>query len=127
MSILNTLKTLCDLSSIAFVNEVDEFLFTSLSEEYNLEKLNDGTLVVTVNGSGNDTIVLDAHIDEVGFIVTEVFDSGFISVSKIGGIDDRILPSTPVIVHGKEKYNGVFTNTPAHLLKGNEKASIIFH
>ena len=121
LNITKTLKTLCDLSSIGSVNDADEYVYEFLKDKLQVEKLKDGTVVATIKGSGQETIILDAHIDEVGFIVTEVFDSGFLRVSKIGGIDDRILPSTAVNVFGREKYKGVFSNTPAHLLKGNEK------
>ena len=123
MNITETLKTLCDLSSIGFVNETDEFLYDTFKKYSSVEKLNDGTVVATINGTGNDTVILDAHVDEVGFVVTEVFDSGFLRVEKVGGIDDRILPATPVTVFGNEKYAGVFSNTPPHLLKGSEKVT----
>ncbi len=63
------------------------------------------------------TILLDAHIDEVGFVVTNIFESGFLKVSAVGGIDPRILPASRVTVHGKEAVPALFTSTPPHLQK----------
>ncbi len=63
------------------------------------------------------TLLLDAHIDEVGFVVTKVSGSGFLKVAAVGGIDARFLPATRVTVHGKEDIAAVFTSTPPHLAK----------
>ena len=46
-------------------------------------------------------LVLDAHIDQIGFVVTDITDEGFIKFDKLGGIDRRLLPAQPVIIHGK--------------------------
>ena len=59
--------------------------------------------------------MLEAHIDEVGFIVTDIDANGFLTVKNCGGIDLRSLPARTVTVHGKEKVTGVFCATPPHL------------
>ena len=80
-----------------------------------------GSVYGTIKGDSDYTIMLEAHIDEIGFIVTNVDKDGFVRVNKVGGIDIRTLPSTPVIVHGTKKIRGVFTSTPPHLQKGDNK------
>lgn len=62
------------------------------------------------------TILLEAHIDEIGFVVTGTTDNGFVRVSPCGGIDKRTLSAAEVVVLGKEPYAGVFCSTPPHLL-----------
>ena len=51
-----------------------------------------GNLLVTKEGSGEGPrLLLDAHMDEVGFIVSHVDDKGFIRFECIGGWDSRNL------------------------------------
>ena len=51
-------------------------------------------------------IMIDAHYDEIGFMVTEVLDGGFLRITNIGGIDRAIMQSAFVTVYGKEKLDG---------------------
>lgn len=78
-----------------------------------------------INKSADKTIMLEAHIDEVGFIVTHVFENGFLKVATVGGNDSRLLPATPVTVHGKSEIPAVFISTPPHLAKKADEAKSI--
>lgn len=80
-------------------------------------KKDDNYLAATI-GKGEKTLMLEAHIDEVGMIVTSVCDDGFLKVTNVGSIDTRFLPSQPVKVLGKEVVKGVFTSLPPHLGEG---------
>lgn len=66
-------------------------------------------------GEGDYTLMLEAHMDEVAMIVTEIFDDGFVSVSPVGSIDARLLPAQPVKIYGKQTVSGTFTSVPPHL------------
>lgn len=77
-------------------------------------------LIGYIDRKKDKTIMLEAHIDEVGFIVTHVFENGFLRVSNVGGNDGRILPATPVIVHGRNDIPAVFASNPPHLSGENE-------
>ncbi|MGN0601262.1 MAG: M42 family metallopeptidase [Oscillospiraceae bacterium] len=68
------------------------------------------------------TLLLDAHIDEIGMIVTYITDEGFLKVSGCGGIDNRLLlaQQVEVLCYGKT-IKGVITSTPPHLEKDNTK------
>ncbi len=70
-------------------------------------------------------ILLDAHIDQVGLIVTDICKSGFLSISNVGGIDRRLLPAQRVCIHGKEKLAGVICSVPPHLSGGEEEVNPI--
>lgn len=68
-------------------------------------------------------LVLDAHIDQIGMIVTYITDQGFIKVGNLGGIDRRLLPAQQVRIHGKHTIKGVICSVPPHLSKGESKVS----
>ncbi len=60
---------------------------------------------------------MDAHIDEVGLVVTYITDEGFLKVAGSGGLDRRILTAQQVVVYGKKNLTGVVTSIPPHLQK----------
>jgi len=62
-------------------------------------------------------ILLDAHIDEIGLIVTGVDDKGFVKFTKCGGADARVLMAAGVTVWGREPLFGVVCSVPPHLEK----------
>lgn len=68
--------------------------------------------------------LLDAHMDEIGLIVTDITDDGFIKVAKCGGIDERILPGYEVSVWGKEELKGVISTLPPHLTSADEEKKV---
>lgn len=60
-------------------------------------------------------ILLDAHIDQIGFTVTHITDDGFLKIAGCGGIDRRLLLAQPVTVLAKKPLNGVICAIPPHL------------
>lgn len=78
-----------------------------------------GSIIGTV-GDGKTHIMLDAHLDRIGLIVTSVDESGFLRVDKCGGADARVLSAAEVTVWGKEPVYGVITSTPPHLSKAED-------
>lgn len=66
------------------------------------------------------TLLLEAHLDEIGFLVTHIDDDGFVYTAAAGGIDKRVITAQPVIVFGDQPYYGVFCSTPPHLSKDGE-------
>ena len=68
----------------------------------------------------NKKIMIAAHLDEIGMIVTGIEKKGFLRFSNIGGIDSKILLAQEVIVHGKKDIHGVIGAKPPHLLKASD-------
>lgn len=66
-------------------------------------------------------VLLDAHIDQVGLIVTDVTDDGFVTAGNIGGLDRRILPDQHVKIYGTKPIDGILSCLPPHLTNGDEK------
>ncbi len=75
-----------------------------------------GNLLAVKKGTGKSSlkVMVAAHMDEVGFMVTGVDGEGLIKFASVGGIDPRILPALRVHV-GKDRTPGVITWKPIHL------------
>jgi endoglucanase len=65
-------------------------------------------------------LLVEAHMDEIGLIVTEIQD-GFIRFEDIGHWDPRVLPSQNVLVHGRKTLPGVIGARPPHVLTADER------
>ncbi len=68
---------------------------------------------------GAPRVLIDAHVDEIGMMVTDVCDGGFLRVAPLGGIDPSIMQAADVIIYGKEALRGVIVSTPPHLREGD--------
>lgn len=66
-----------------------------------------------------------AHMDEIGFIVTNIDDDGFIRFHTLGGFDPKTLTAQRVIIHGKKDIMGVMGSKPIHLMKPEERGKAI--
>ena len=76
---------------------------------------------VFVRRSGKEhapKILIDTHLDEIGMLVTDVKEGGFLSFTSVGGLDARTLSSARVRVYGDKVIDGVISSTPPHLSRG---------
>lgn len=114
MNIKETLFELSNAVSIGNITEASDKACKILSQ-YATTTQNGINVVGRLSGKSDYTLMLEAHIDEVGFVVTDIDSKGFLTVKNCGGIDLRMLPSRTVTIYGKEKITGVFCATPPHL------------
>lgn len=68
---------------------------------------------------GAPRILLDAHLDEVGLIVTGC-EGGFLRFALLGGVDPRMLPAREVVVLADEPLPGIIGMPPVHILSAEE-------
>jgi len=96
-----------------------------LADEVSVDAL--GNLLVTKTGKpGGPRILLDAHMDEVGFLVSHIDNRGFLRFEKLGGWDDRTLLGQPVRFETEKGVaEGVIGAKPPHLQKGQEREKVI--
>ena len=87
-----------------------------------------GNLFCFIYGKANEKesklkILLDAHIDEIGFIVRYIDKNGFIRFTQMGGQNPRILPGQKVTIHSSsgEEIIGIIGETPIHLIKQEDR------
>lgn len=121
MNIKERLFALSSADAVGNVNEASDLAFEMLSEYCECERTNTLSVIGYLKGESNYTLMLDAHIDQIAMVVTNVDDEGFLTVSNAGGIDLRMLPSRRVTVHSKQKITAVFCSTPPHLASGERE------
>jgi len=79
-----------------------------------------GNVIAYKKGKDNPkTLMITAHMDEVGLIVKDIDNSGLLKFMAVGGIDSRVLVSKVVNV-GNNKIIGVIGAKPIHLQKKEE-------
>jgi len=96
----------------AWVDHVSEFAEVSV-DAY-------GNAVATVEGSGERAVAFGGHADEIGFIVRDIDDDGFLSLSRIGGSDGTVMRGQHVTVHTDDPVHGVVGQTAIHLRDGDD-------
>ena len=120
---MNTTELLKKLTSAVGVSGMENNVSALLADmlgQYGEVTVDDMNNVVCTFGKGKH-FLLDAHLDEIGFIVKAITNDGFIKVDKCGGIDERMLLASEVSVWGKKEVRGVISNLPPHLQKSGEK------
>lgn len=103
-------------------DSVREFLIEelkSLCDEVYTDAMGNLIAVKHCGKSGAKKLLLDAHMDEIGFIVTGI-ENGFLRFAPLGGIDARILPAEKVRVLAEEAIPGVIDTMPPHALKAED-------
>ena len=120
MDILNLTLSLCEINSVSGKeDEIVKFLVEKLKKYSNEIKTTPlKSVVAKINSSKKKspkkTIALEAHIDSIGLVVTDITKEGFLKISNCGGIDPYVLTSQEVVVLGKKNISGfVFTEKNA--------------
>jgi len=85
-----------------------------------------GNLIALKKGSGASPlrVLVAAHMDEVGLMITSAEDSGALRFTKVGGIDDRVLPARVVLI-GPKRVPGVIGMKPVHLLEKGDRDHVV--
>ncbi len=96
------------------ISEIDD-----LSDSYRIDNM--GNLTIFKKGKKNKKIMVAAHIDEIGFIITHIDDDGFLRFTTLGGFDPKTVVSHRVTIHGKKDITGVIGAKPIHLMSAEER------
>ncbi len=80
-----------------------------------------GSLKAALNPEADGGVLLLAHMDKIGAMVTGIDEAtGFLRIIPVGGMDPRVSPAARVTVYGKRALPGVIVSTPPHLMKGDD-------
>jgi len=120
MELKSTLRALCLASGVNCCREAADVaaqLLAGFTDDVRRDRLGNVWGVLKSDTPNAPTLLLEAHIDEIGFTVTQIDDNGFLRVAPCGGVDNRALSAAPITVLTDPPCNGVFCATPIHLAK----------
>lgn len=126
------MKTLAELSDIMSVvgheKTETEKLFAIAGkyfDECTADAVGNHILVKKCGKEGAPKLFLDAHFDAVGLVVTSITDEGNLKVTKMGGVDRKILPAAEVKIHGRNRsLYGIVAATPPHLMTAEGRSKV---
>ena len=89
-------------------------------DSYTQDKV--GNLIAVIRGRGVDydaknprRVMLASHMDEVGFMIREITEEGYLKFGVVGGMDPRVLCGRHVLVGEQRKLHGVIASKAIHL------------
>lgn len=120
---VDLLKAICETPGApGFEQRIRELVLkevTPLVDEVRVDNM--GNVITIKKGKGDKKVMVAAHMDEIGFIVTHIDEDGFLRFHTLGGFDPKTLTSQRVIVHGRKDVIGVMGSKPIHLMKPDER------
>lgn len=121
---LDTLKELTCLDGVSGEeNAVRDYIISKIDGhcEYSIDPL--GSIIAFKKGKNRSVkkLMVDAHMDEVGLIITSITSDGFLGFSAVGGIDTAVLMFRRVRIGN---INGVITGKPIHLISAEERKKL---
>jgi len=121
---IELLKSICEIEGApGFEGPIRKLIqkeIEGLCDEIFIDNI--GNLVAIKKGKSSDkSVMVAAHMDEIGFIVKHIDDKGFIRFHTLGGFDPKTLTAQRVIIHGREKVIGVMGCKPIHVMDPDER------
>ena len=119
---LNNLKVLCGFNAPSGAEDkLREYIISNIKDycEYHVD--NSGNIIAFKKGekAPKHKIMVDAHLDEVGFIISAITSDGFLKFQTVGGFVPSALFCKRVLI--RDTVNGVIGAKPVHLTKGDER------
>ncbi len=89
-----------------------------------VETDNMGNVYAIKRGKEKKRVMVGAHMDEIGFIVTHIDEKGFIRFHTLGGFDPKTLTAQRVWIHGRKDVMGVMASKPIHVMSPEERNKV---
>lgn len=123
---LETLKDLCELNGTSGREErIREYIIGRIDGkcEYKVDPLGNVLAFKKGKNRAKNTVMLSAHMDEVGFIVTYITDDGYLKFDCVGGIDEKVIVGRSITV-GEKQIPGVIGIKAVHLCGAEERGKV---
>lgn len=122
------IRKLSDMRSVSgfeyrITDEIAD-MFRKYCDEVYTDALGSVIALKKCKTKGAPKIMIEAHCDEIGLMVTSITDEGYLTFTCVGGVDERTLPSSEVTVHGREDLWGVISIKPPYLLEKGKTVKI---
>lgn len=126
--LFDELKKLCALPGVSGdEGEVRDYILDRVSR-YADEVITDvmGNVIVLKKGARTPPkkLMLCAHMDEVGVIVTNITDDGYLKFAMAGGVDNRVVVGKTVTI-GKQRAFGALGCKAIHFSKGKDREKAV--
>jgi endoglucanase len=86
---------------------------------------NMGNVIAVKKGKTDQRVMIGAHMDEIGFMITHIDEQGFLRFTPLGGFDPKTLTAQRVVVHGKKDVIGVMGSKPIHMMTPAERDRVV--
>ncbi len=128
---MNLEKLIVSLSSLMSISghesENTEALLSLVGEyfdEYRTDAVGNHLFIKKAAKKNAPTLLIDTHFDEIGMMVTEILDGGFLCVTSVGGLDPAIMQASEVVIYGNVTLRGIVASTPPHLKNPDDKGKL---
>lgn len=118
MEVKDFLIKLCESAHVSGYGSEGTEIIRAAFSEYLPDVTTDGfgNVIGFKKGKGKGKLMFAAHMDEIGLMVSDIDERGYVGFTTIGGFDSRVFPAMEVTIHGKEKIFGVIGIKPPHIL-----------
>lgn len=124
---IKLLKEICEVAGAPGheqrVREIVLREVKKLADEVSVDNM--GNVIAVKKGKTDQRVMVAAHMDEIGFIVTHIDEQGFLRFIPLGGFDPKTLTAQRVVVHGKKDVIGVMGSKPIHVMSPAEKERVV--
>lgn len=117
------LKEICEVAGApGYEQRVREIVLREIEglvDEVSIDNM--GNVIAVKKGREDKKVMVAAHMDEIGFMVSHIDDDGFVRFTTLGGFDPKTLTAQRVIIHGKKDVVGVMGSKPIHVMTPEER------
>ena len=125
---LGLLKQVCETAGApGHEKEIRNLILESIKshvDDVYVDNLGNVISVIKGTKKAKERVMVAAHMDEIGFIVTHIEEGGFVRFHTLGGFDPKTLTAQRVNIHGSKTVPGVMGTKPIHVMAPEERTKM---